>query len=165
MVQYNAALIKTGAFQAASGDKIYQDLGMESLADRRWFRSLFSQNNFKDYLIPCDHLRTYLTRSSTQKTIKTFSARTNIFESSFFPHCAEAWGNLPEELKNINSINAFKLSILNFVIPRKNSVFPVHDINGVKLLTRLRLDFSHLNEHKFRHDRKTNCFSGALFLS
>ena len=147
MVQYNVALIKTGAFQAASGDKIYQDLGMESLADRRWFR------------------RTYLTRSSTQKTIKTFSARTNIFESSFFPHCAEAWGNLPEELKNINSINAFKLSILNFVIPRKNSVFPVHDINGVKLLTRLRLDFSHLNEHKFRHDRKTNCFSGALFLS
>ena len=106
----------------------------------------------KDYLIPCDNLRTYLTQSSTQKRIKTFPARTKIFESSFFPHCAEAWGNLSEELRNINSINTFKTSILNFVTPRENSVFEVHVINGVKLLTSLRLDFSHLNEHKFQHN-------------
>ena len=46
----------------------------------------------------------------------------------------------------------FKTIILNFVRPRENSVFDVHDINCVKLLTRLRLDFSHLNEHKFRHN-------------
>ena len=100
----------------------------------------------KNYLIPCDNLRIYLTRSSTQKT---FPARTKIFESSFFPHCAEAWENLSEELRNINSINTFKASILNFITPRENSVFQVHDINGVKLLTRLRLDFSHINDHKF----------------
>ena len=61
-------------------------------------------------------------------------------------------GKLSEELRNINSINKFKTSILNFVRPRENSVFEVHDINGVKLLTRLRLNFSHLNEHKFRHN-------------
>ena len=42
------------------------------------------------------------------------------------------------------------MSILNFVRPRENSVFTVHDINGLKLLTSLRLNFSHLNEHKFR---------------
>ena len=106
----------------------------------------------KDYLIPCDNLRTYLTRSSTQKRIKTFPARTKTFESSFFPHCAEVWGNLSEELRNVNSINKFKTSILNFVRPRENSVFEVHDIKGVKLLTRLRLDSSHLNEHKFGHN-------------
>ena len=160
MVQYNAALIITGAFKGTSRDKIYQELGLESLADRRWTRKLIFFHKIilgllpsylKDYLIPCDNLRTYLTRSSTQKRIKTFPARTKIFESSFFPHCAEAWGNLSEELRNINSINTFKTSILNFVRPRENSVFEVHDINGVKLLTRLRLDFSHLNEHKFRH--------------
>ena len=53
---------------------------------------------------------------------------------------------------NKNSINTFKTSIVNFVRLRENSVFEVHDIRGVKLLTRLRLDFSHLNEHKFRHN-------------
>ena len=44
------------------------------------------------------------------------------------------------------------MSILNFVRARENSVFAVHDITGLKLLTRLRLNFSHLNEHKFRHN-------------
>ena len=33
-----------------------------------------------------------------------------------------------------------------------NSVFSIYDPLGAKLLTRLRLQFSHLNEHKFRHD-------------
>ena len=62
------------------------------------------------------------------------------------------WGNLSKELGNIESTETFKVSILNFVRPRENSVFAVHDINGLKLLTRLRLNFSHLNEHKFRHN-------------
>ena len=93
-----------------------------------------------------------LTRFSTQKRIKTFPARTKTFESSFFPHCTEAGGNLSEELRNLNSINTFKTSILNFVRQRENSVFETHDNKGVKLLTCLRLDFSHLNEHKFRHN-------------
>ena len=74
------------------------------------------------------------------------------FESSFFSYCDKKWGNLSEELRNIDSIKTFKLSILNFVRPRENSVFAVSDINGLKLLTRLRLNFSHLNEHKFRHN-------------
>ena len=84
--------------------------------------------------------------------MKTFPARTETFESSFFPHCAEAWRNLSDKLRNIDSMNTFKSSILNFVKPRENSVFAVHDINRVKLLTRLTLDFSHLNENKFRHN-------------
>ena len=52
------------------------------------------------------------------------------------------------QLRNIESINTFKSSVR----PRKISVFAVRNINGVKLLTRLRFDFSHLNEHKFRHN-------------
>ena len=61
-------------------------------------------------------------------------------------------GNLSQELRNINWRSAFKSCILNFVRPRENSVFEVHDVNGVKLLTCLRLDFSHLNDYKFRHN-------------
>ena len=32
------------------------------------------------------------------------------------------------------------------------SIFDVHNPIGIKLLNRLRLNFSHLNEHKFRHN-------------
>ena len=40
----------------------------------------------------------------------------------------------------------------SFIRPKENSIFKIHDINGIKLLNRLRLHFSHLNEHKFRHN-------------
>ena len=40
----------------------------------------------------------------------------------------------------------------NFFSLNQRSLFSIHDPVGVKLLTRLRLQFSHLNEHKFRHN-------------
>ena len=47
MVQYNAALVITGAFTGTSRDGIYRELGLESLAERRWLRRIFflPQNN------------------------------------------------------------------------------------------------------------------------
>ena len=33
-----------------------------------------------------------------------------------------------------------------------NSVYNIHDPHGLKLLTRLRVNFSHLREHKFNHN-------------
>ena len=33
----------------------------------------------------------------------------------------------------------------------ENSLFSIHNLVGIKLLTRLRLQLSHLYEHKFRH--------------
>ena len=36
-VQYNAALAITGAIKGTSKEKLYQELGLESLKDRRWF--------------------------------------------------------------------------------------------------------------------------------
>ena len=37
---------------------------------------------------------------------------------------------------------------------KQKSLFAIPDPAGVKLLSRLRLKFSHLNEHKFRHNFK-----------
>ena len=37
---------------------------------------------------------------------------------------------------------------------KEKSLFAIHDRAGIKLLSRLRLKFSHLNEHKFRHNFK-----------
>ena len=163
MVEYNALVYNniTGVFNGTSRDKIYQELGLESLVDRRWTRKLvffhkiilgLLPSYLKYCLIPHDNLRTYLTGSSTQKTIKTFPARTKTFELSFSPHFPEAWENLSEELRNIDSRNTFKSSMLIFVRPRENSVFAVHEINGVKLQARLRFGFRHLNEHKLSHN-------------
>ena len=39
-VQYKAALAITGAIQETSRDKLYQELGLESLKSRRWCKRL-----------------------------------------------------------------------------------------------------------------------------
>ena len=47
-----------------------------------------------------------------------------------------------------------------------NSIYNIHNLLGVKYLTRLRLEFSHLKEHKFKHnfqdsiDPMCSCSSG-----
>ena len=37
---------------------------------------------------------------------------------------------------------------------KQKSLLAIHDPVDVKLMSRLRLKFSHLNEHKFRHNFK-----------
>ena len=92
------------------------------------------------------------TRSVSRNVVKPFLARTDSFKSTFFPYCISQWNNLSENIKNAKSINKFKSLILDCIRVKENSVFAIHDPLGIKLLTRLRLNFSHLNEHKFRHN-------------
>ena len=39
-IQYNAALVITGAISGTSREKLYYELGFESLVSRRWYRKL-----------------------------------------------------------------------------------------------------------------------------
>ena len=39
-IQYNACLAKTGAIRSTSKEKLYQELDLESLQLRRWYRKL-----------------------------------------------------------------------------------------------------------------------------
>ena len=157
MVQYRAALVITGAIKGTSRNRLYQELGLESLADRRWSRRLFFFHKITQGLLP-SYFQTYhnavseeayLTRSTTQNKIKPIPARTKMFENSFFPYCIKEWSKLNDKIRNIESINKFKVAIRR---PKANSVFDIHDTNGIKLLSRLRLNFSHLNKHKCRHN-------------
>ena len=61
---------------------------------------------------------------------------------------------LGDEIQTIEFAKQFKKTILDFIKPKENSIYGIHDISGLKLLARLRLNFSHLNEHKFRHNFK-----------
>ena len=40
---------------------------------------------------------------------------------------------------------------MEFIRTLRNSIFDIYNPHGKKLLTRLRLGFSHLNEHRFKH--------------
>ena len=86
---------------------------------------------------------------STTSMIRPFPSRKDFFKNTFFPYCINEWNKLPVEIKNSKSINIFKKLIL--IKKKENSIFSICDPPGVKHLTRLRLNFSHLNAHKFKH--------------
>ena len=97
-------------------------------------------------------MKFYFTRSSQIDNISNIKARSDFFRNSFFPSAITEWNKLDRDIRNSDSLNVFKLSLLKFVRPVANSVFEINDAYGLKLLTRLRLDFSHLRYHKFRHN-------------
>ena len=159
-VQYSAALNITEAIKGTSRERLYKELGLESLCDRRWYRKLvFFYKILKglapSYLQSCllsDNERTYNTRSRLRNTIKTFTTRTSAFRATFFPYCTKEWNQLNDNIKKIESIKKINKTRIKIIRTKENSIFGISDIYGVKLLTRLRLNFSHLNEHKFRHN-------------
>ena len=70
----------------------------------------------------------------------------------FFPSKLKDWFNLDASIRNSESIAIFKSRLLSLIRPSQSNVYNIFDPIGLKLLTRLRLGFSHLNEHKFRHN-------------
>ena len=151
-IQYNSALAITGT----STEKLYNELGLETLKKRRWYRKLCCfykvyKSHSPKYLfniIPVTVSR-YNTRNTNN--IPQFKVKHNFFRNSFFPSAVIEWNKLDLNIRNSESLNVFKNSLLKFIRPSGNSVFNCHNPRGVKLLTRLRLGLSHLREHKFKH--------------
>ena len=156
-IQYNAALAITGAIRGTSRDRIYQELGLESLSARRWFRRLsvfYKIKNSKSpkYLfsiIPSSNANS-ITRN--RANIPLLSSRTEFFKNSFFPNTIKEWNNLNITIRNSLTLSSFKNNILKIIRPSLNPVYYINNPIGLKFLTRLRLNFSHLREHKFKHN-------------
>ena len=55
-------------------------------------------------------------------------------------------------MRNAESYTLFRKYLLGFIRPEANNIFNVDNAKGTKLLTRLRVGYSHLKEHKFRHN-------------
>ena len=155
-VQYKAALAITGAIQGTSREKIYKELGLESLKNRRWYKRLYCVFKIMNEEAP-EYLTNILpkcqqTIATRNSNIPTFYCRTDCFKFSFFPSTLKDWFNLDSSIRNSESLAIFKTRLLSLIRPFQSNVYNIFDPIGLKLLTRLRLGFSHLNEHKFRHN-------------
>ena len=62
------------------------------------------------------------------------------------------WNKLDSGIRNADTYVSFRKMLLNFIRPIVNSIYKIYDPLGIKLLIRLRLGFSHLSEHEFRHN-------------
>ena len=157
-VQYAAALAVTGAWREASREKLYNELGWESLDSRRWCRRLtlfckITNNLTPDYTrdpIPPLHQSEYSLRN--QNVICQLRPRTESFKSSFYPSCLTEWNSLDHLIKVSSTFANFKAKLPVLIRPTVKSVCGIHDTVGLSSLTQLRVALSKLNLHKFKHN-------------
>ena len=134
----------------------HQELGFESLQQRRWYRKLRSfdkvfKNESLRYLFNIIPNRKLACSTRNHVNISLFKTNHNFLKNSFFPSTIIEWNSLYPNLRNSVTYETFKNSIVKFIRPSPNSIFKCHNQQGIKFLITLRLGLSHLREHKFKH--------------
>ena len=147
-IQYQAGLVVSNCWKGTNKDKLYKELGWESLTQRRTFRrfSLY-------YKILNDETPSYLKDHINPLPVR----RTLRYERSFFPFYQLNWDSIDENKKNATKLAQLKNRHLKEIRPPPSSFFGISDKYGVRLLFKLRVDFSDLRRHRFDH--KFNCLS------
>ena len=157
-VQYSAALAVTGAWKGTSREKLYDELGWETLNLRRWSRRLvlfykIVNNMTPDYMRhPIPRLQESMYNLRRRVTIAQICARTESYKSSFYPNCLSEWDKLDPDIRLSTSVSVFKKKLLSLIRPACKPVFGIFDPRGLSILTQLRVGLSKLNFHKFKHN-------------
>ena len=130
-VQYFAALAVTGTWKGTSSEKLYIELGWESLSSRRWSRrlTLFYKimNNLTPLYtkepIPQPHQSNYCLRN--HGVVGRMRARTEQFQSDFYPNCISEWSKLDPEIRLAPSVAVFKKKLLSIIRPPLQNLYLV----------------------------------------
>ena len=157
-IQYQAALAVTGAWQGSNRSKLYEELGWESLSERRWCRRILQIHK-----IVCDKTPSYLKdklprlrrplySQNNNNTFHEIRCKSSRYMSSFFPDAITSWNNVITHFDNIPSINILKDHILSLIRPKKKNIFGIHDPLGLRYLLQLRIGLSCLRYHKKCHN-------------
>lgn len=170
-IHTEAARIITGATKLCSIEKLYLDLGWETLQDRRtkhkliiFFKMLNNLTpNYLSELVPArvQENNPYGLRNSND--IRTIHANSNVYFNSFLPSTIRAWNNLPDDTKTADSVISFK-RLLNRNIKRAPGYFNSGSRKGQLLHARLRLECSSLNSHLYNKNivNSALCTCGAF---
>ena len=120
-IQYQEALAITGAWKGTNLNKIYEELGWESLTDRRWSRRLIHFYKIQNNYIP-----RYLKFHRRGHTCMEFALVTfyekllvklTVIKKSFYPHCIKSWNEIGTEFREAVSLSVFNTNILKLIRP------------------------------------------------
>ena len=98
-IQYNACLAIAGAIRGTPSEKLYEELGLESIKSRSWFRKLChfykilnekSPSYLFDWIPNLNRVR----KTRHSNNIPVIHTRHNYFKNSFFPSTISEWNNL-----------------------------------------------------------------------
>ena len=118
-IQYHAGLIVTKYWKGTNKDKLYNELGWESLAQRRISRRFALYFKIQNNETP-SYLKEHIHPLPTKRTIR--------YERSFFPFCQLNWYNIKIEIRNSNNVKQLKSKYLK-EFDRKEKVSLIFVIN------------------------------------
>ena len=156
--QYLAALAITGTWQGSNRSKLYEELGWETLSDRRQCRRILQIHKIKNNMTPSylkDKLppnRRPLYRFNNSNTFHEIKCKTSRYKNSFFPDAINSWNNIITNFQNVPTFTSLKAHILSLIRPKTRSTFGVHDPLGLRYLFQLRVNLSPLRSHRRRHN-------------
>ena len=172
-IQYQAALAVSGAWKGTSRDKIYNELGWESLHNRREFRRMTQFYKIMNDLTPpylrepVPEPRRLLFGSRSTNVLPLIPCKTDRYSNSFYPDAVTSWNNIGVELRSIQSLHLFKSALLKMIRPNKRAIFDIHNPDGIKRIYQLRVGLSplraHMKAHHFKdiNDNTCACNGGA----
>ena len=154
-IQYQAALLITGTWKGTSKNKLYNELGWESLTDRRWCRRLIHFYKIHNGLTPSylrDNLppkRRLLYGNDNSNVYHQVSCNTFRYKNSFYPDAIKTLG---QNCHSCPSHASFKKGILALIQPNPKQTFNINDRQGMKSIFQLRFGLSLLRSHKKIHN-------------
>ena len=156
--RYQAAIAITGAWQGSNRSKLYEELGWETLSDRRWCRRILQIHKIENNMTPSylknklpPHRRP-LYEFNNSNTFHEIRCRTSRFRNSFFPDAICSWNNIITDFQNIPSLINLKAHLLSLIRPRTKITFGIHNPLWLRYLFQLRVNLSPLRSHKMRHN-------------
>ena len=153
-IQYSAAKLVTTTLHYTSREKLFAELGWESMKQRADYLglTLFHKIHCKltrplvTYCMP-----ELLARPQNLRSDKVYQQLhvTGIkYRNSFFPYMTRLWNKLPNNVKSM-TIDDFKLYLKEEVKPKRRKFYSKGNKHKCSLLTRIRVGRSYLNEHGF----------------
>ena len=100
ITRYQAALAVTGIWQGSNRSKHYEELGWETISDRRWCRHIVHMYTIKNNMTPSyfrDNLppvRGTLHRNNNPNTFREIRCKTSRYKNSVFPDAISSWNNI-----------------------------------------------------------------------
>ena len=155
-VQYEAARIVTGMRRGTSRLKLYNELGWDSLRERRKKQKIiFVYKSLNGYLPTyiSEHITSYINIEENypfrnQRFFNIPRSNTQSYKNSFFPSALDLWNNLEHEIRNVTSLAMLKKKLNN--VSKPPSHYSIGQRKHNIILCQLRNEVSDLNHHLFQ---------------
>ena len=158
-IQYQAALVITAAWQGSNRSRIYEEVGLEFLSDRRIYRRILQIYKIINNMTPSyltDKLppnrRPYIFSADISNTLREIRRRSSRYMNRFFPNGVVSWNVMITHFKIMPSIGKLKEHLISLFRANIKSTFEIHDTIGLRYIFQLRLRLSPLRSHKWCHN-------------